>query len=372
VPAGLSRVAASRHNLGAGRDGPLELVDDLLALHRRHHRADVGVGVGRVADNQRVGVLHEGGEIVVVDVLHHVEALGRGADLPGVEVGGPGAAFGGDPHPAVARHVGTDDERVLAAHLQVDARDPLRSRRGDLLAGADRAGEGDAVDALVGGDRSADLPVASQQVDGAAGKVVDASGEHQGRDRCQLRRLADGGVAGRQRRGELPGQQQQRVIPGHDAADDPDRVLDDQRELCGLDRGDHPAGRVAPDLRVVVEGRGGPADLVGVLDQRLAALQGHHLGELIGVRPQPVGDLVKHLPALDRGRPAPLTGRLAGGGDRRVDLLGGCLGDAGDGLLGGRVLDLERLSLTGELLAADQEACLGLSHPRLPWPEGPV
>ena len=65
---------------------------------------------------------------------------------------------------------------------------------------------------------------------------------------------------------ELPREQQQRVVPGHDAADDAHRLLDDQRQLGGLDRRDHAAGVVAADLGVVVEHGGGPADLVGVLD----------------------------------------------------------------------------------------------------------
>ena len=102
-PRSLAAVAAAGDELGAGGDRRLDLVDDLLALRRRDHRADVGVGVGRVADHQRVGVLDEGGDVVVVDVLHHVEALGRGADLARVEVGGPGAAAGGDLDPAVGR-----------------------------------------------------------------------------------------------------------------------------------------------------------------------------------------------------------------------------------------------------------------------------
>ena len=38
----------------------------------------------------------EGGDVVVEQGLVDVEALGGGADLAGVEVGGPGAAAGGD------------------------------------------------------------------------------------------------------------------------------------------------------------------------------------------------------------------------------------------------------------------------------------
>ena len=71
-------------------------------------------------------MVDEGVEVVVVDVLHDVEALGRGADLAGVEEGGPGAAPRRDLD--LAGDVRADDERVLAAHLEVDARDALRAR----------------------------------------------------------------------------------------------------------------------------------------------------------------------------------------------------------------------------------------------------
>ena len=261
-------------------------------------------------------------QVVVVDVVEDVEALGRGADLARVQECCPGAAAGGDVD--LLGDVGADDERVLAAHLEVDARDPLGADRGDPLAGLDRAGEGDAFDPLVGDDRGADVAGAGDHVDdpgAAGGRSSAASGE--GRERGQLRGLADGRVARRQRRCELPAQQQQRVVPGNDAADRADRVLDHERELCRLDRGDHAAGRVAADLGVVVERRRGPADLVGVLDPRLAALERHQLGELVGARTQPRRDLVQHLAALDRRGPLPAALSLGRGGDRRVELLAG-------------------------------------------------
>ena len=141
-----------------------------------------------------------------------------------------------------------------------------------------------------------------------AGRWSKQRREHQRRQRRQLGGLADRRVAGGQRRRELPGQQQQRVVPGHDAADHAHRLLQHQRELRRLDRGDHAAGAVAPDLRVVVERGRRPADLVGVLEQRLAALERHHARQLVGARAQPRGHLVQHLAALDRGRARPSRG----------------------------------------------------------------
>ncbi len=108
-------------------------------------------------------------DVVVEDLLGDVEALGRGADLAGVEEGSPGAAAGGDLH--LRRDVGADDEGVLAAHLEVHPRHPLGAGGGDLLAGRDRAGEGDAIDAGVGGDRGADVAGAGEEVDHPGGQV---------------------------------------------------------------------------------------------------------------------------------------------------------------------------------------------------------
>ena len=118
-------------------------------------------------------------------------------------------------------------------------------------------------------------PAPATRLTTPAGKWSKHGGERERGERGDLGRLADGRVAGRERRGELPGQQQQRVVPGDDAGGDADRLLDDERQLGRLDRRDHPAGRVAADLGVVVEGGRGPVDLVGVLDHRLAALAGH-------------------------------------------------------------------------------------------------
>ncbi len=210
--------------------------------------------------------------------------------------------------------------------------------------------------------RGADVTGAGDEVDDPVREVVEAAGEREGRQRRDLRRLADGGVARGERRRELPGQEQQRVVPGDDAGHRPDRVLDHQRQLGGLDRGDHAPGRVAADLGVVVERRRGPADLVGVLDPRLADLERHQLGELVGPVAQPGGDLVQQLAPLDRGGALPAALRRGRGRDRGVELLGRGGGDRRDRLLGERVLDRERVALPGDRLAADQQPRLDLSH----------
>ena len=216
----------------------------------------------------------------------------------------------------------------------------------DLLAGLDRAGERHAVDARVGDDRARRRrrrPATRFTTPG--GSCVEAVGERERRERRQLRRLAHARVAGRQRRRELPGEQQQRVVPRHDAGDDAHRLLDHQRELRGLDRRDHAAREVAAHLGVVVERRRGPADLVGVLDQRLAALARHRLGQLVGPR----ADAARRPRAASRRARAPASrptraSAVARRRDRRVDLLLRGRADRREDLAERGVLDLERVA----------------------------
>ena len=250
-------------------------------------------------------VVYELAHELVVDGLHDVEALRRRAHLPRVQERGPGSSLRRDRD--VVRHVRADDERILAAQLEVDARDPLGAGDGDALAGVDRTGEGDAVDALVAHDLLADVARAGDDVDHSGRQVLEAVGQRERGQRRHLGRLADGRVAGGERGRELPREQQQRVVPGHDAGDHAHRLLEHERELRGLDGRDHAAGEVAAHLRVVVERRGRPADLVAVLDERLAALERHQPAKLVDAGTQARRHLVQQLGALDRRRvrPAP-------------------------------------------------------------------
>ena len=270
-------------------------------------------GVERVAEDEALGVLDEGGDVVVVDVVHHVEALGRGADLAGVEEGGPGAAAGGDLE-LVGGDVGADDERVLAAHLEVDAGDPLGAgERRPCLPVATEPVKAMQSTRSSAAERGADVARAGEQVDDAGRQVLEAAGQHQGRERRQLRGLADDAVAGRERRRELPGEQQQRVVPGDDAADDAERVLDDHRQLGRLDRRDHPAGagrgrsRRSSRRPPRVHSTSSRFSISGLPPSAVIVRR-----QLVGALAQPPRDLVQHLAALDRRGPRPAARRPRG------------------------------------------------------------
>ena len=267
--------------------------------------------------------------------------------------------------------VRADDERVLAAQLEVHARHATGGALGDPRAGADAPGERDAVDALVVHDPLADVATAGQQRHEAGREVVHARRERQRRERRELRRLAQSGVAGGEHGRELPGQQEQRVVPRHDAGDEPERLLQHERELRGLDRRDHPALRAARQLGIEVERARRPADLVAVLDQRLATLAGHQLGQLFRAGAQPRGDLVQRLRALGgRGR-GPLALGAAGGLDRGVELRRVGRADGHEALPEGGILDREGRPGTFHQLPTDQQSRLHERDPASPPRRGP-
>ena len=104
------------------------MLGDDLDLEVRGHRADVGVAV-------RVDLLLDAFDLVdqrpleaLVDGVLHVDALDRGARLPGGGQRPPGGAGGG----AADVDVVEDDHRVLAAELELDRDQLLGGARQDL------------------------------------------------------------------------------------------------------------------------------------------------------------------------------------------------------------------------------------------------
>ena len=307
-------------SVGAGRHRGLHLRLDLGALGRRHHRPDVGLVVERVAHAQRAGVLHEHVHEVVVQLARHVEALGRGAHLPGVQVGGPGAALGRHVH--LVGHVGADDERVLAAHLEVHPRHALGARRGHALAGGHRAGEGHAVHARVAHDRLAHVARAGHHVERARRQVLEAGGEHQRGERRELRRLGHHRVARGERRRQLParaaaaGSSRARCSPTRRSAPSARAPAGSTRS-----RGSRARRSCGPSRR---SSRTPPRSSPPRRGSRAAACRPRASSPARSRRcaaRRRVRHLVEQLGALHRRRGAPARRGLGRGRDRRVHLL---------------------------------------------------
>ena len=298
------------------------------------------------------------------DRLDDVDALGRGADLAGVEEAGPGGAA----HGHVEVGVLEDDERVDAAELEVDALQllgALTAIRVPTAVEPVKAMQATSGSSTSGSPTSAPVPVTTLTTPG--GRSSSAVSHHaQRRQRRQLARLDDDGVAGGDRGRDLPGHEQERIVERHDAADDAERLLDGEVHLVGRHRRDRAAVRVARDLGVVVEAGGAPLDLVEVLDARLAALEREELGEAGAVFAHEAGGLVEELAALDRRH------AFASGAERRrrhcdgaAHVLRRGLDDLVDHLERGRVLDGAALRLRAvDPLTVDEEMRVELFHGR--------
>ena len=114
--------------------------------------------------------------------------------------------------------VGEDDVRGLAAELELERREPARARLGDLRAGGRRADERHVIDAGArrARRRSSPSPVATWNIPRGTPARSAQIGEPQRRDRRQLGRLEDHGVARRERGRGAAGGDLQRVVPGDD------------------------------------------------------------------------------------------------------------------------------------------------------------
>ena len=131
--------------------------------------------------------------------------------------------------PSMAWSMGASSKTMLAA-LPPSSRVTFLCepghRLGDRPADGRRAGEGDLVDVGVGDQRLPGRAGAGDDVDDAGRQVglLADLGEEQRGQRRGLGRLEHDGVAAGQRGGDLPGQHQQREVPGDDLAGDAQRL----------------------------------------------------------------------------------------------------------------------------------------------------
>ena len=222
-------------------------------------------------------------------------------------------------HLHVGSHVRADDEGVLAAHLEVHARHRSAQAR-HLLAGLHRAGEGDASPTR----SSATIASPTSPAPGRASPLPPAGGrsrrQHQGGERRELRGLGHDLRSRPPAPGQLPGQQQQRVVPGHDRSQTPIGSFRTSASCVDSIERDDPAREVAPHLGVVVEGRRRPAHLVGASRPAACRPRGSSGGPALRCSRGCVRHLVKQLGPLDGGSGRPASERLRRAGDGRLEL----------------------------------------------------
>ena len=127
--------------------------------------------------------------------------------------------------------------------------------------------------------------------------------------RRQLGRLEDDGVAGGQRGREAPAGDRHREVPGHDDADDAERLVEGDVDAAG--HRDLPAEQPLGRAGVVVEAVADVARLPARVAPGVAGVAHLELGELLDVRVDDGGEAAQQRRALARARSALQAGKAA-------------------------------------------------------------
>ena len=153
------RALAARQDGAAVAARAIDRAEDVLHRALVHDRADLDLGIGRVAD---LAGRHAREQLVAEHVVHRVldeDAPGRCALL----ARRPERACVGSFDGAVELGRGRHDQRVVAAELELDAAVACGRLVADRAADRNRAGERDRAHARVRDDLGADLRARSRQ-----------------------------------------------------------------------------------------------------------------------------------------------------------------------------------------------------------------
>ena len=251
-----------------------------------------------------------------------------------------------------------DDDRVLAAELEVDPLEVLRAVLHDGHARVARAGERDHGHIGMAYQPIADgAPTAVHDVDDALGDTglvqqLDEALPERGR---VSRRLEDDGVPRDERRRDLPGRDRDREVPGRDRADDPDRHAHRHVELVA-ELGRRRLAEQTPALAAhVVAHVDRFLDVAAGLGRDLSHLVSHEVGHLVLALDEELREAEEDLATLRRRDEPPLLVRVLRRGDRAVDVVRAGLREDPDQLAVGRARRLEGLTGCGiQPFAADE------------------
>ena len=326
---------------------------DTLTLPARYQRAHLHAGLLLRTDLDGTHRARQVGDQPLVNALARVQAAGGGAVLAGV-VKSEGAHTGD--HRFDVRVIEHDDRR-LATEFQVCAFEVAGGRRQHFLSGCHRAGQRHHAHAVVSYERAAHWFAATADDVDHPGRQ-DLSERHrqlQRGERRQLRGLEDQGIAGGDRRCDLPGRHHQRIVPRRNRADDADRIAADHAGVTRqvLPRC-QPLGRAA--------GPGEEAEHIGdrghfVIERRgqgLAGVARFELGISARLGVDMVGDTQQQRRAIPGSRARPARKCRFCRHDGRVDLRHRGFRHRGDLRTTGGVVHRLRLRLARDQASADQ------------------
>ena len=291
----------------------------------------------------------------VVDGPVHEQPRGGRAALAGRAEGAPHRAVDRQVHVGVVHH----EDRVLAAHLQVQALERRRAGLRDPPADLGRARVRDDLHVGVLDERIAHLAArAHDDVEDArreAGLLEHARQRHD-RGRGVRGRLDDDRVAGDQRRHRLPRRDRHREVPRRDQRADADRLPDAHRELVGQLRGRREAEEAAAFARRQVGHVDRFLHVAARLGEDLAHLARHQPRQLFLVALEDLAGRVEDLGAARRRSVLPAREGLLRRRDGRVHVPLVALGEQADEVIAvGGVAVFERLARGGRNpLAADE------------------
>ena len=324
-----------------------------VELRGRDERTHLGVLGRRVADGELLDRGGERGDEVVIDLRPGEHARGRGAVLARVPVARDLHAFDGGLDVGVVE----DEHGSLAAELQMQALERVRRDPGDLLAGPDVAGERDHRHVRVAHERRAGcLAVAEDHIQDAGREVLGADlREDRGGHRRLLAGLEYDGVAGSDRRADLPDRHRERIVPRRDLRHHADRLAADHRRVAlhvlARRLALHDARRPGEEAQVVGDRR----QLLAHGRDRLADVQRLGLADLLAALVDRVGDPQQRERALARRRARPAVECALRRGDSGIDVRRARQGCTGDDRTGRGIVDLlGRTGAGGNEGAADE------------------
>ena len=214
-------------------------------------------------------------------------------------------ALDGDVGRQVDVGVVNDDERVLAAHLELTLGQPCRTCLRDRVAGGNRSCKADPGDtAIVDEDRSDLRPASHDEVEraGRQAGAADNLRQRPGAARRRVRWLEHDRVPVGQGRGDLPGRDRDRKIPGRDERDHANRLARDVHRHAGPHRGDQLAGGPQRLAGEELEDLAGAADFTARLGRRLALFTRQQIAKLGLTRQDFRADAIEGVRALLRRR----------------------------------------------------------------------
>ena len=126
-------------------------------------------------------------------------------------------------------------------------------------------------------------------------RFLPQSAEHERPERRLLGWLQDDGIACNQRRPELPGGDDERIVPRHDRADDPERLLAHHRHVVRTDRRDF-VSELVGELGVVLDAIGAERDVyVERIRDRLADVERLEQRQLLAMLADQFGEAQQDL-----------------------------------------------------------------------------